>query len=556
MLSHWLAQLRGEHEALAQDVADGRRFFWIGSGISRKQAPDLVELIRQTLLFLRDRAWSGVDDSADHEDALRRILASHLPHELTEYNDRGESWVPGDLESTRNSYSQILGTWVDRKATSNYLLMEAASVPSRYGDPSIEPGLDHQLLAILIAEGVLPEMASGNWDGLIERAVRKFTGNPKRLAVHVLAKDTRDTANVSWLAKFHGCAVKALENPAEYGAAIIATTGQISAWSVAPEFAHLRDPLVQKVQQFRSVVLGLSVQDSDLLNIFTSAASTHPWTWEADHPAYVFAEPRLLDAQETVLANSYSEYGANRPEILKRSAFGEYSEALLGALVIYVVVEKLKAALRRNDSLSSLIIHDLEIGVDALEELVTTLTRAEVGRLVQILTLGFSRLVEQFYGSQHFRFDGSYTPLLDGPMSKVEQDPVVTITGANRFALMIGLFGRGRFSARWRLRIREVDNYSFLEVRRNSSAPVLVALASDEASVDAVLQLPSWASGAAEMAIVHASSPRPNSSRASASRLGALRGADTRREVWLDDVISNARSTEDALDNLFAGGAA
>lgn len=556
MLRHWLVQLRSDHEALARDVVDGRRSFWIGSGISRKQAPDLVALIRHALTFLRDRAWDGEADSADHDEALRRILAQHLDHELTQYDAHGSVWEPGDLEGARNSYSEILGTWVNHKPNGNYLLMQGAGVPSRYGDPKIRPGLDHQFLAILIAEGVLSEMASGNWDGLIESAVLEYTGNPHRLSVHVVADDLRDVASVSWLAKFHGCAVRALDDPDKYADSIIATTGQIAAWTVSPTFAHMRGPLLQNVQQFRTLVLGLSVQDADLLDIFTLAASSHPWPWEADHPAYVFAEPKVLPTQETVLANSYAEYGTHRPEILKKSAFGEYSQALLAALATYVVVEKIKAATRLNTDLSAAFVGELVIGISALEALVTVYTGADCVRLVDLLGRRLSHLIRQFYGARHFRFEGSYTPLFDGPLSKVQTDPAVTIMGADRFALAIGLFGRGSSAARWRLRLQDVDEHTFLEVRRLWSPPVLVALVADAASADAIIQLPSWTAGAGDMAIVHAGSQRPNMARSSFGRLGSARGRTSRREIWLPEVVMGVDSMEDALDNLFAGGAA
>jgi len=467
----------------------------------------------------------------------------------------GAEWEPGDLESTRNVYSQVLGTWVNGKPE-KYLLLEVADVPARYGDPSLEPGIDHRLIAVLIAEGVLSEMASGNWDGLIEKAVAQATGSDSRLSIHVIADDLRDASSAAWLAKFHGCAVKALANPTAYAPAIIATTGQISVWSTAPEFAHLRNPLVQNVQQFRSLILGLSVQDADLLNIFTLAAQSHPWPWNTDHPAYVFAEPSILPSQEVVLQNSYTEYGTNRPDILNRSAFGTYSTSLLAALVTFVVVEKLKAALHRSPNVSARLIGEAAEGVNYLEGLVAAAVGSNEKWLLDLLEFGLSRLVRQFFGVGHYALGERYTPLFDGPRTKVQTNPMVTIVGANWLALVLGILGRASAEAGWRLRIREHDEYLFMEVRRPMESLVFVAVVADVAAADAVLQLPAWESSPAAITILHTGLDRPNRSRSSAGRLGVARSATTRRELWLADLLGDGQDMARAIENLFAGGAA
>lgn len=534
-------------------MADARRAFWIGSGISREQAPDLVGLIRHTLHFLRDRAWSDESDAADHDDALRRILAIHLPDEVDKYAAFGAAWEPVNLESTRNVYSQVLGTWVDGKPE-KYLLLEVAGVPARYGDPSLEPGVDHRLIAVLVAEGVLSEMASGNWDGLIEKAVARATGSASRLSVHVIAEDLRDAASTAWLAKFHGCAVKALEYPESYEPAIIATTGQISVWSIAPEFAHLRNPLVQNVQQFRSLFLGLSVQDADLLNIFTLAASEHPWGWSPDHPAYVFAEPSISPSQQVVLQNSYSEFGSHRPEILERSAFGTYSSSLLAALVTFVIVEKVKSALHRSTTMSAGLLIEADAGVEYIERLVSIAVGADANSLLSVLDNALSRIVRQFFGQTHFVLTGTYSPIFDGPRTKVMSDPTLTMIGANWFALVLGIFGRASAVAGWRVRVREHDAYVFLEVRRPMESPVLVAVVSDAAAADAVLQLPIWESSPSPITILHTGSHRPNPSRSSGGRLGSARTEHARREVWLTDLLGDGQEMSRVIENMFAGG--
>jgi len=551
-LEIWLERLRTEQSSLAEDVVEGRRFFWLGSGISREQAPDLIALVRHALLFLRDRATGGAGDAAEHGEALERLLGDYLPHELDLYRIAGAGWEPGDLETTRNKYSQVLGTRINGKP-SNYLLMEGADVPARYGDPALQPGPEHKLLAILIAEGALAEMASGNWDGLLEKAVHELSGEPSRLSVHVVASDTRHPSSSSWIAKFHGCAVRALEAPDIYGPAIVATTAQISVWSTAQEFAHMRLPLIQNAQRLRSFVLGLSVQDANLLDVFTVAAQGLPWAWDPSHPAYVFAEPQISNTQEDVLDNCYgAEFSAHRADILKKSAVGGYSNSILAALALYVVVEKLRAALSRRSGVSAALAAELSGGLGAIEVHLARTVGDRYFRVVDFLVDGLSRLVRQFNGAEHYVTAATYTALVVGSRSHVLHDPTVTMLGADSFSTFVALIGCGVSRPNWRIRIKPRDGYLFVEVRRPEARPLLVAIVGSASAEDEVLRLPTWESGAESVVLVHSGASRPTVSRSTASRMGTGRGGRSRREVWLDDVLSVVHTTEDALENLLA----
>ena len=185
MIRKALRSLKQEHAALVGDVVDGRRFFWLGSGISRDQVPDLVAVMERVLLFLRDQAHTG-PERAQHRDALLEVLGTYLPPEVARYEADEAGWQPADLEPLRQVYSEVLGVRVG-DLPGEYLLMTAADLPNTYGAADLEPGVAHRLLAILIAEGVVKEIASGNWDGLVEAAVVELTGLPGLLDVYVSA---------------------------------------------------------------------------------------------------------------------------------------------------------------------------------------------------------------------------------------------------------------------------------------------------------------------------------------------------------------------------------
>ncbi len=104
--------------------------------------------------------------------------------------------------------------------------------------------------------------------------------------------------------------------------------------------------------------------------------------------------------------------------------------------------------------------------------------------------------------------------------------------------------------------MREHDHHVFLEVRRPTAPPVLVAVVADAEAADAVLRLPVWSAGQGSMTILHAGTQRPNRSRTSVGRIGSGRGERRRSEVWLSDVVADAQIADIVLDNLFAAGAA
>lgn len=280
--------LHSGHEQLIDDVANGRRLIWLGSGISRDQVPDLVQLLARVLIFLRQRAGSGEADAAQHRAALLEILEDNLPAERERYEADPMGWQPGDLESLRDRYSRVLGVGVEGKPT-DYLLIDGAGLPELYGDAALQPGPTHLILAMLISEGCATQFASGNWDGLIEKALSEISASESLIDVYVDVDDPRNAHGHAEIAKFHGCAVLALAQPDRYRGKIIATNAQISKLHGDPAFEHMKDHLRDLTTRKRSLILGLSVQDSDLLAIFQGAASRSPWPWDPSHPAYLFA---------------------------------------------------------------------------------------------------------------------------------------------------------------------------------------------------------------------------------------------------------------------------
>ena len=202
---------------LAAGVADGAYAIWLGSGISFDQMPKLLDLPEIVLEHLRVRMSAG--SACPYEDSLIRILAlTPLTDEekaAIDFSQPVSTWLQLDLirRSLVRDYARMMDQAPADQAP-DYLLWNGVEVVRRYADPTIAPGVEHLALAALVVEGVAPDIASGNWDGLVEAAVTQLAGNqPGILQVRVLPAEYRLGAR---LYKFHGCAVLAGQNEAAY----------------------------------------------------------------------------------------------------------------------------------------------------------------------------------------------------------------------------------------------------------------------------------------------------------------------------------------------------
>ena len=102
-------------------------------------------------------------------------------------------------------------------------------MPGTYANPSTTPDAEHLCIALLVAEGVASDIASANWDGLLEKAVSEL-GNGAALTVIVRPEDTRGAQARSRLYKFHGCAVRARDDAPNYRNKLVARHQQINRW--------------------------------------------------------------------------------------------------------------------------------------------------------------------------------------------------------------------------------------------------------------------------------------------------------------------------------------
>jgi hypothetical protein len=118
---------------------------------------------------------------------------------------------------------------------------------------------------------VITEIASANWDGLLEAAAIELGHGETLYRVCVTGADFRGPAAAARLLKFHGCALRAIKEEVEYRPLLIARWSQIMEWIGDARFAVMREELVSSALRKRTLMVGMSAQDPNIQQVFVLA---------------------------------------------------------------------------------------------------------------------------------------------------------------------------------------------------------------------------------------------------------------------------------------------
>ena len=452
-----LALLDGKFARLAEAVAHDRYALWLGSGISLGRVAGVKMLIRKVLDFLQQQVVSG-DPNCRFRKALNATLdiANVTPAERTAI-DLGQptaAWPGIDSIEQRlaGSYSLFLDIGIDGEED-DFLVWEGIDIVNTYGDPTIEPDVEHLCLAVLALEGVASDMPSANWDGLIEKAIDKLTGGLARIVRCVRPEDLREAELQARLYKFHGCAICARDDEATFRPLLIARRSQINSWIANgendPLVTHLIDIAVRKP----TLMIGLSAQDSNIQAIFAEARQSMAWPWPSTPPAYAFSEDQLGFDQQGLLRIVYKAgyTAATRDDIYDSALIQAYAKSLLAALSLHVICTKLKCLIDlAPGSITVVDRSELKQGIVYLRDTIAkaaspiteTLTRAAITLVARLLAM---------YREGAASPNSPYGPITSQPIQHMVGDASLALTGMREFAVALGLLGRGSQSGQWAL---------------------------------------------------------------------------------------------------------
>ncbi|MDB5620426.1 SIR2 family protein [Tardiphaga sp.] len=341
-----LERLDTDFAAVVDGIERGEFALWVGSGISRC-APSLGGLISRAIEFIRLKAVDPATQAKFEPVFVAALtLAVDDPETLrANFASAFETWTQREkiVKALWKQYSKFLDIPVDGEQP-DYLLWEAVDIRRAFESPA-PPAAEHLCIAILILEGAVREVASGNWDGFIEAAVERLSpGVPGLLQVVVDPNHLRDAAGKARLLKFHGCIIHATQAPNDYRKYLTATEIQIIDWPNKQELAPMKAAITAVATNYKTLMFGLSVQDANLHGVFSAARQTNPWPWPCAPNAqgHVFCEDTLQPGQKTMLRAVYGAgYNVNINAIETSAHLRAWGEQALLALVLKILTHKL-----------------------------------------------------------------------------------------------------------------------------------------------------------------------------------------------------------------------
>jgi hypothetical protein len=418
----------------------------------------LQKIVARVLTYLLDHVDHSLGETCPFRKALDEALAfaQLSPADLAsiEYTKGIDEWPSRStvLKNLSTSYADLLDIRV-HGYPEDHLLWDVVDVPTTFGVAAAAPDCEHLCLAILVLEGVVPDIASANWDGLIESAVNELTSSSgTALLVCVRAEDLRGPPLLTRLLKFHGCAVRASTNPAVYRPLLIARKSQITDWPNNPAFAPIQAELITLAGTKRTLMIGLSAQDSNIQHIFSAARNLMPWEWPCVPPAHVFAEDKIGQAQLNILKVVYGHaFGPNGAAIAGGALLRAYAKPALIALVLNVISRKLQAFARTidaphlggNDRIA------IERGILHLRDRLAD--NADVKRLefLRMLIVGSAKGIALFQTGAPASATRAYRPVGTIPIHLIPEDVNLSTNGIREMAAALGLLGLGDDELKW-----------------------------------------------------------------------------------------------------------
>lgn len=558
-ISQTLGLLDGPFVETATAVADDAYAVWLGSGISLSRVPGLKIVILRVLSHLQGRC-NAADGSCTYQKSLRAILAL-APLTADEWARLDLSRLPADwvdinviLDRLVTNYARMLDQAPDNEPP-DYLVWTGIDVVAQYADPTIEPSAEHLALAALILEGVTSDIASANWDGLVEKAVERLGGaaDPSPLQVRIRAEDTRGLVSRARLYKFHGCAVRAGQDEAVYREYLVGRKSQIDRWQHDDLFKIVNGKLIDLSRSKPTLMLGLSVQDTNIQGIFAAAQNQMAWIFPNHPPAYVFSEEALGVDQRGLLQNVYpADYVANQVAIKDSALLRAYASSLLPALWLHVMETKLVAlaglaAPYLNLAETTALGSGLRLLRDAAAA--TAVHGAHTDFMETALTLSGRGLALLRTGQTNGA--GLYSPLTSTPRPVLLGDPNLVSSGLCGFALGLGLLGYGQAAGLWTCSVSSapIVGDGVLKITSPARTAELFFTASPQAAAQLFIQ--GHVSHDEDAILVHSHVSPPVATRSPSAAPGRI-GKLGLREVSIATLLEGQPQLDSLLGDLKA----
>ena len=448
-----LALLDGDYAEVARGVARQDYALWLGSGISLDRIVGVKGVIERVLEYLRMKAVIG-DSTCQFNLALDEALITLTTTEKAGVNlaKPVHDWVTRDdvLNKLASLYSHVLDIRLPGEVE-DFLLWVGVDVPSTF---TVEdPDVEHVCVALLALESAVSDVASANWDYLIERAEARLTdGAGGVFDICILGQDFKASSKQARLMKFHGCAALAVQNPEIYRQLLIARESQIAQWRTNKNYAAMKQNLLQLALDRRTLMIGFSALDRNIQDLFVDAEVAAPWGWPNPPTPHVFAEETLSTGQKLILKCVYKDqYQDHQADIDKTARLPAYGKSLLLALFLHVLESKLaelailaKPAVWPEGDLLS-----IRAGLRHLRNRLASVTDPDRLQFLATFVAAFSRAQRLYHEGRSEIAPTRYHALTTGPLQQVASIPIST--GLREAALALSVLGLGEKTGEWTL---------------------------------------------------------------------------------------------------------
>lgn len=536
--------LEGRFSDFADGFSKGMYALWLGSAISRERVVGLDGVLSKLLERLRQRIINHVD--CPHYTAMLHILhlADLSPEQISDI-DFGEpvsDWsnLESIIDRLWNKYSKVLGVEVNGHDNLDYILWDVIDFKVTFS--SQDADAEHLAIGMLVLEGVVSELATSNWDALLEAAVDELGYKSGLYSVAVKGDDLKGPVSVAKLYKFHGCALRAIEDEPNYRSLIVAREGAVNQWAQNPAFDQMRVQLCALLQRAHTLMVGMSAQDPNIQALFGNKG----WKWNDVPTPIIFATDQVGDGQKIVLEGAYlADYEANRTAIWDQASFPAYGKALFLALLLVVISKKLELIASKVDSagLDAAAKQQLVEGIRTLRDGVATAGNADRYGLARMIARSIGRFSEQFFGGKSEPGVRPYIPIHSKAPHLMALDQMLQHTGQPQAVAALGVIGLEVQDGKWSVKLDDPTAQTSGALHIVGVAEARVFFASNDERINGLMNAGAFAPGDGDVVVICSGTITERKQR---SPRGSLRdGRLEPRLVGMADVLKVCTSLGD-----------
>lgn len=547
-IAETLDLLDGPQRSFFEGFQAGQYALWLGSGISRDRVVGLDGVLSKLLENLRLRITGA---NCEHHRAFDSILGladlSAADRAQVDLTQPVRSWPIHDTLISRlwNKYSKVLGIEVQGRPF-DYLLWDVLEFAATFAAQKAD--VEHLAIGMLVLEGAVSDLATANWDGLLEAAMVELGQPNQTFRVAVTGGDLHGPPGIGMLYKFHGCANRAIANEAEYRPLLVAREAAITHWAQNQNFTQMRQQLRALVARSRTLMIGMSGQDTNIQQLFGATG----WAWNSVPAPIVFATQELSDGQKSILEGAYQcDYEANRDQIRTDATLPAFGKPLLLALLLRTMSSKLAALadLLTSPAIGAAGKQSLVEGLEALERAAAQAGNANQYECARTIAALMGRITEQFLGGPGSAGRRPYIPLSEKPQHLMQQDPTIGFSGKPEAAAALGLIGKGLVANRWSVAVDDPEQPTSGALRLIApAAETRVFLAANDDNINRLLASGAFDEVDDDVVVICSRKVTPRQQRSPSQSW--RRGKAAPRYVSVSDLLEGSASF-DEVQNRF-----